>query len=76
MARVGHLLRDHEQLRPVAPAVSNERRLMVHDATSLIEALALLILFAVTSIHIGVDGHEGSAANERGQTLIDSNADI
>jgi hypothetical protein len=32
--------------------------------TSLVAALALLILFAVTSIRFGVDSREGSAAND------------
>jgi len=43
---------------------SNERRILMEAITSLTAALALLILFAVTSIRFGVDSHEGSSAND------------
>lgn len=67
MGNVGHLLPDREQSLSNCPAVSiisNERRILMEAITSLTVALALLVLFAVTSIRFGVDSREGSSAND------------
>ena len=42
--------------------------------TSLVTALALLILLAVTSVLFGIDSREGFSAKERGRTLGDSSS--
>ena len=58
MVDVSYLLPEHDQSSPVAPAIANERHMMPQDITSFIAALALLILYAVTSIRIAAENEK------------------
>jgi hypothetical protein len=78
VGNVDHLLPEHEQLLhagPVWSGISNERRVTVEPTTSLVAILALLILFAATSIRFGVDSREGFV-KEQDQISSDSNSGV
>jgi hypothetical protein len=48
--------------------------MIMEATTSVVTALALLILLAVTSIRFGVDSREGFSPKERDQTLSNSSS--
>jgi hypothetical protein len=79
IGHVDHLMQEHERARYSRPAPSsivNDWSKSMEATTSLIAAVALLILLAVTSIRFDTESREGFSTRERSQTSSESNSSV